>query len=110
MKITKATALPLHLYLKYSSQHNDLHIMHSLKSPSFNKKRDWKPMSICLESSTQHLVEKVWCNESAAFINLNCKNNFTRGLPKKMNDFAHKRQFKPTSTIMEPSLLFHSLF
>ena len=82
MIITKATALPLHLYLKYSSQHKDLHIMHSLKSRSFNEKRDCKPMSICFESSTQHLVEKGWCNESAAFINRNCKNIFTRGQPK----------------------------
>ena len=57
----------------------------------------------------QQLVEKGWYNESAATINLKCNEIFTRGLPKKLKDFAHKRQVKHTSTVLEPSILFHTL-
>ena len=34
---------------------------------------------------------------------------FTKGLPKKLKDFAHKRQVKHVSTILEPSIPFHTL-
>ena len=34
---------------------------------------------------------------------------FTKGLPKKLNDFAHKRQIKHVSTLLEPSIPFHIL-
>ena len=57
----------------------------------------------------QQLVKKGWCNENAATINL--KNNviFTKGLPKKFKDFAQKRQVKHVSTLLEPSIPFHTL-
>ena len=35
----------------------------------------------------QQLVEKGWCN--AATINLKINEIFTKGLPKKLKDFAH---------------------
>ena len=56
----------------------------------------------------QQLIKKGWCNENAATIN---KNNeiFTEGLPKKLKDFAHKRQVKHVSTLLEPSIPFHTL-
>ena len=52
----------------------------------------------------QHLVKKGWCNENAATINLKNNEIFTKGLPKKLKDFAHKRQVKHVSTLLEPSI------
>ena len=57
----------------------------------------------------QHLVEKGWCNENASTINLQCIEIFTKGLPKNLKDFANKRQVKHTSTVLEPSIPFHTL-
>ena len=49
------------------------------------------------------------CNENAATINLKNNEIFTKGLPKKLKDFAHKRQVKHVSTLLEPSIPFHTL-
>ena len=57
----------------------------------------------------QQLVKKGWCNESPATINLKCNEIFTKGLPKKLKDFANRRQVKHTSTLLEPSIPFHTL-
>ena len=57
----------------------------------------------------QQLVKKGWCNENAATINLKNNEIFTKGLPKKLKDFAHKRQVKHVSTLLEPSIPFHTL-
>ena len=57
----------------------------------------------------QQLVKKGWCNENAATINLKNIEVFTKGLPKKLKDFAHKRQVKHVSTLLEPSIPFHTL-
>ena len=57
----------------------------------------------------QQLVEKGWCNENASTINLKCNEIFTKGLPKNLKDFANKRQVKHTSTVLEPSINFHTL-
>ena len=57
----------------------------------------------------QQLVKKGWCNENAATINLKSNEIFTKGLPKKLKDFAHKRQVKHVSTLLEPSIPFHTL-
>ena len=57
----------------------------------------------------QQLVEKGWCNGNASTINLKCNENFTKGLPEKLKVFANKRQVKHTSTVLEPSLPFHTL-
>ena len=62
----------------------------------------------------QQLVEKGWCNENgvmwrASTINLICNEIFTKGLPRNLKDFANKRQEKHTSTVLEPSILFHTL-
>ena len=56
----------------------------------------------------QQLVEKGWCNENASFINLKCNELFTKRLPKNLKDFANKRQVKHTSTVLEPSIPFHT--
>ena len=50
----------------------------------------------------QQLVKKGWCNENAATITLKNNEIFTKGLPKKLKDFAHKRQIKHVSTLLEP--------
>ena len=57
----------------------------------------------------QQLVEKGWCNENPSTINLKCNEIFTKGLPKNLKDFANKRQVKHTSTVLEPSIPFHTL-
>ena len=57
----------------------------------------------------QQLVEKGWCNENTSTINLKCNEIFTKGLPKNLNVFANKRQVKHTSTVLEPSIPFHTL-
>ena len=57
----------------------------------------------------QHSIGEGWCNESAASINLECNESFTRGLPRKLKDFAQERQVTHTSTVTEPSIPFHTL-
>ena len=57
----------------------------------------------------QQLVEKGWCNESASTINLKNNKILTKGLPKKLKDSAHRRQVKHVSTLLEPSIPFHTL-
>ena len=57
----------------------------------------------------QQLVEKGWCNENASTVNLKCNEIFTKELPKNLKDFANKRQVKHTSTVLEPSIPFHTL-
>ena len=49
----------------------------------------------------QQLVKKGWCNESASTINLKSNQIFTKGLPKNLKDFAHKR-VTLVSTLLEP--------
>ena len=58
----------------------------------------------------QQLVKKGWCNKNAATKNLKNNEIFTKRLPKKLKDFAHKRQVKRISTLLEPSIPFHTLF
>ena len=58
----------------------------------------------------QQLVGKGRCNESAAGNNLECNEAFTRGLPKKLGNCAHKRRVKHTSTVMELPFQFRHLF
>ena len=57
----------------------------------------------------QQLVKKGWCNENAATINFKNNEIFTKRLIKKIKDFAHKRQVKHVSTILEQSIPFHTL-
>ena len=38
----------------------------------------------------QQLVKKGWCNKNAATTNLKNNEIFTKGLPKKLKDFAYK--------------------
>ena len=58
----------------------------------------------------QQLVEKGWCHENAATINLKNNEIFTKRLPKKLKDFAHKRQVKHVSTLLNHQYHFTHLF
>ena len=57
----------------------------------------------------QQLVKKGWCIESASTINPKNNEIFTKGLPKKLKNLAHRRQVKHVSTLLEPSIPFHTL-
>ena len=57
----------------------------------------------------KQLVKKGCCNENAPTINLKNNEISTKRLPKKLKDFAHKRQVKHVSTLLEPSIPFHTL-
>ena len=57
----------------------------------------------------QQLVKKGWCNENAATIILKNNGISTKGLPKKLKDFAHKRQVEHVSALLEPPIPFHTL-
>ena len=57
----------------------------------------------------QQSVKKGWSNENVATINLENNEIFTKRLPKKLKDFAHKGQVKYVSTLLEPSIPFHTL-
>ena len=57
----------------------------------------------------QKLVEKGWCNESAAFIYLKCNEIFTQGLSKKLKDIALKRQKNNKPNVLKPFIAFHTL-
>ena len=57
----------------------------------------------------QQLVKKRWCNENEATINLKDNEISTKELPKKLKDFALKRQVKHVSTLLEPSIPFQTL-
>ena len=57
----------------------------------------------------QQRVKSGGCIESTSTINLKNNENFTKVLPKKLKDFAHKRQVKYVSTLLEPSTPFHTL-
>ena len=54
-------------------------------------------------------MKKGWCNENASTRNLKCNEIFTKGLPKNLEDFANERQVKHASTVLEPSIPFHTL-
>ena len=45
----------------------------------------------------------------ASTINLKWNEIFTKCLPKNLKDFANKQQVKHTSTVLEPSIPFHTL-
>ena len=90
---------------KFSSQKNAYYAQ--VEALSLIKKDNETDRHFALR--VQQLVEKGWCNENASTINLKCNNIFTKGLPKNIMDFANKRQGKQTSTILEPSIPFHTL-
>ena len=54
-------------------------------------------------------VQQGWYNEYFSTINLKSNEIFTGDLPKKLKDFANKRQFKHISSSLERLIPFHSL-
>ena len=57
----------------------------------------------------QQLLKKGECNENAATINLKNNEILQKDYEKKLKDFAHKRQVKHISTLLEPSIPFPTL-
>ena len=90
---------------QFSSQKNAYYAQ--IEAPTLLKKDNETVRLFTLK--VQQLVEKAWCNENASTINLKCNESFTKGLPKNLKDFANKRQIKHTSTVLEPSITFHTL-
>ena len=91
--------------IQFSSQKNAYYAQ--VEALNLSKKDNETVRHFALK--VQQLVEQGWCNENASTINLKCNENFTKGLPKNLKDFANKRQVKHTSTVLEPSILFHTL-
>ena len=102
MRVTNRTGLPFYLLLKK-------HIY--AKKTAYNAQVEARALTRN-ETETvrqnapqvQQSIEKIWCSETAATNNVKCNGIFTRRLPKKLKDFAHKRQVVHTSTVMEPSI------
>ena len=90
---------------RFSSQKNAYYAQ--VEPLNFSKKDNETVRHFALK--VQQLVEKGWCNENASTINLKCIEIFTKGLPKNLKDFANERQVKHTSTVLEPSIAFHTL-
>ena len=90
---------------QFSSQKNAYYAQ--VEALNLSKKDNETVRHFALE--VQQLVEKGWRNENASTINLKCNEIFTKGLPKNPKDFANKRQVKHTSTVLEPSIPFHTL-
>ena len=90
---------------QFSSQKNAYYAQ--VEALNLSKKDNEKVRHFALK--VQQLVEKGWCNENASTIILKCNEIFTKGLPKNLKDFTNKRQVEHTSTILEPSIPFHTL-
>ena len=90
---------------QFSSQKNAYYAQ--VEALNLRKKKNETVRHFALK--VQQLVEKGWCNENASTINFKCNEIFTKGLPKNLKDFANKRQVKHTSTVLEPSIPFHTL-
>ena len=88
--------------------HSQKHAYHAqIEALSLLKKDNENVRHFALKVET--LVKQGWYNEYPSTINLKCNDIFTRGLPKKLKDFANKRQVKHISSSLEPSIPFHSL-
>ena len=96
------------LHISYKQQRNSFVAYYAqVEAMSLMKKDNETVRHFALR--VQQLVKKGWCNENAATINLKNNEIFTKGLSKKLKDFAHKRQVKHVSTLLEPSIPFHTL-
>ena len=91
----------------YKPLKNNFHHYAQVGALSLTKKDNETVRHFALK--VQQLVEKGWCNENASTINLKCNEIVTKGLPKNLKDFANKRQVEHTSTVLEPSIPFHTL-
>ena len=90
---------------QFYSQKHAYHVQ--IEALSLVKKDNENVRHFALKVET--LVIQGWYNEYPSTINLKCNEIFTRGLPKKLKDFANKRQVKHISSSLEPSIPFHSL-
>ena len=66
------------------------HIICTIWNSSFNERETEKTHKLLLK--VQNLVEKWWCNESAATNNPRCNEIFPAVLPEKLKSFARKTE------------------
>ena len=90
---------------QFYSQKHAYHVQ--IEALSLVKKDNENVRHFALKVET--LVKQGWYNEYPSMINLKCNEIFTRGLPRKLKDFANKRQVKHISSSLEPSIPFHAL-
>ena len=64
---------------------------------------------VILHSKFNSWLKKVGVMRMHLLLNLKCNEIFTKRLPKNLKDFANKRQLNHTSTVLEPSIPFHTL-
>ena len=100
------SGLHLHLLSKNKFFHENLHITHKLKLKLQQKETENVHH---YAQKIQQIVEKGWCNESAPTIKLKYKELLHPNINKKTERLANERQVKHNSTVMEPSIPFHTL-
>ena len=100
----------------FKQNNSILKIMHTSKLCIYLKIMQIEALSLVKNENVRHYALKVetrdqqgWYNEYFSTINLKSNEIFTRDLPKKVKDFANKRQFKHISSSLEPFIPFHSL-
>ena len=76
------------------------------------------PKSIMNQYATLHSKFNSWLKKAGvmrthpllfSYHYLKCNEILTKRLPQNLKDFANKRQVKHTSTVLEPSIPFHTL-
>ena len=81
MKVTETIRLLLYLLSKNTSLYKKTACYAQVEARASIKKESENLHPYPLE--VERLVEKGWCNESAATIQLKCNDNFIREVPKK---------------------------
>ena len=66
-------------------------------------------MNKYVNTREEQLIRQAYPHESESTINLKCNEVFISGLPKHLQDFAHKRAVRNIPSINEPSLDFGAL-
>ena len=80
MKVTKRNGLPLYLLFKNQFPAEKTTYYAEVEAQVLRIKKTETVRQDALE--VQQLIEKGWCKESAATINLKCSEILLRGLPK----------------------------
>ena len=107
MKVTKTIGLHLYVFSKKKFFHRKLQITHKFKLKPYQKNEPENVRSYAMK--IQQIVERGRCKESAATFNINCNENFTRRVQRKLKDIQEKGQIKHKPTAMKPSIPFHTL-
>ena len=96
-----------HAFVQALKKNNSLHkrtlTMLKLKPLTY-------PRKIMKQYATLHSKFNSWLKKAGVMrMRPLLTSNVMKGLPKNVKDFANKRQVKHTSTVLEPSIPFHTL-